>query len=473
MPVDSSIYAQFMPPAKSVQDYQDQDILRETRLQALQQNQLALLGQRQKLDEYQRGVAEQGQIRNALMALGPQATDEQRIAALKGTGLPGGFSQADALQKAMLDRQNIESQARERNSTAARNEQGIAIKARQDAYAEAASLNTPEDAIAALNRAVAAGKVPMQAVPGLQRMVQTDPLWKLKLMQGALDPEKLKEVLMPHMQAAGGALVNTNPLAGPTGQGVSTAIPITQSADNAATIAAENARAAARLRQERDLQGGQVEYQTDGNGNLVALPKRVAPSTVVRAQPVVGGPGLQPLTGKDANMTEGQAKALSFGARMTDARNTLDQLEGRGILNRGSIKAMSEGAGRFLGLGTDSMGGTLADVAGSATNWTQSEDQQRYEAAKRNWIAANLRKESGAVIGAQEYRDADNQYFPQPGDGAGTIQDKRRRRQIAEQTMLAEVPQNKRSLAATPASIAAPAKPGAVMKFDANGNLVN
>jgi hypothetical protein len=46
------------------------------------------------------------------MSLGPQATDEQRIAALKGTGLAAGFTQADALQTGMLNRGKIEAETR-------------------------------------------------------------------------------------------------------------------------------------------------------------------------------------------------------------------------------------------------------------------------------------------------------------------------------------------------------------------------
>jgi hypothetical protein len=100
----------------------------------------------------------------------------------------------------------------------------------------------------------------------------------------------------------------------------------------------------------------------------------------------------------------------------------------------------------------------LAEIGGTATNWTQSESQQRYETAKRNWIAANLRKESGAVIGTDEYRQADNQYFPQPNDDDQTKADKARLRATAEQTMLEEVPRGKRPGSGAAPS-AAPAKP--------------
>jgi len=58
------------------------------------------------------------------------------------------------------------------------------------------------------------------------------------------------------------------------------------------------------------------------------------------------------------------------------------------------------------------------------------------EAAKQNWMAAMLRKESGAAISKTEYSDADRQYFPQAGDSAEVIKQKSALRQLAEKNML-------------------------------------
>jgi hypothetical protein len=250
MPADATIFHQYLQAPKSVMDYQteyDQRDALRTR------NALQALALQQQNDQVQQGLAE----RNALRRIAASNPDSDSfLKALDSSGMPGLMDIAAKKREGAAKLAESQSVAAKNNAEAGSKTQADAIKARQDAYAEAAALNTPEDAIAALNRAVAAGKVPMQVVPGFQRMVTTDPLWKLKLLQGALDPEKLKEALMPHMTAAGGALVNTNPMAGPTGQGQPNAIPITQSADNAATqatsrannaatIAAENQRAAA------------------------------------------------------------------------------------------------------------------------------------------------------------------------------------------------------------------------------------
>lgn len=61
-------------------------------------------------------------------------------------------------------------------------------------------------------------------------------------------------------------------------------------------------------------------------------------------------------------------------------------------------------------------------------SWTperfQDDEKKAYDSAKNNWIAAALRKESGAAISADEYKQYDKQYFPQPGDGDKTIAQK-------------------------------------------------
>ncbi len=75
-------------------------------------------------------------------------------------------------------------------------------------------------------------------------------------------------------------------------------------------------------------------------------------------------------------------------------------------------------------------------------NWAiphaaMSPNRQSYEAAKGNWIAATLRKESGAAIEQSEYDAADKQYFPQPGDSAEVVAQKAALRDTAQKDMAA------------------------------------
>lgn len=64
-----------------------------------------------------------------------------------------------------------------------------------------------------------------------------------------------------------------------------------------------------------------------------------------------------------------------------------------------------------------------------APNLLKSADRQQYDQAKRNFINAVLRRESGAAIGKDEFESADKQYFPQTGDADNTIAQKASNRQ--------------------------------------------
>jgi len=67
-----------------------------------------------------------------------------------------------------------------------------------------------------------------------------------------------------------------------------------------------------------------------------------------------------------------------------------------------------------------------------------SEGGQRYLAAKMNFITAVLRKESGAAISDTEFANEDLKYFPQPGESAATIEQKRIARKTAIESMKAQ-----------------------------------
>ena len=53
---------------------------------------------------------------------------------------------------------------------------------------------------------------------------------------------------------------------------------------------------------------------------------------------------------------------------------------------------------------------------GMLPNQLQTAERQQFEQAKRNFINSVLRRESGAVISPEEFKNAEMQYFAQPGD---------------------------------------------------------
>lgn len=57
-------------------------------------------------------------------------------------------------------------------------------------------------------------------------------------------------------------------------------------------------------------------------------------------------------------------------------------------------------------------------------NQLQTAERQQFEQAKRNFVNAVLRRESGAVISDAEFANAERQYFAQPGDDSNTLKQK-------------------------------------------------
>ena len=71
-----------------------------------------------------------------------------------------------------------------------------------------------------------------------------------------------------------------------------------------------------------------------------------------------------------------------------------------------------------------SLGGLLPEAA-------KSGDVKQFENVKRNFVAAVLRKESGAAISPDEFSEADKLYFPQAGDTPEVLQQKAQARASA------------------------------------------
>jgi hypothetical protein len=75
----------------------------------------------------------------------------------------------------------------------------------------------------------------------------------------------------------------------------------------------------------------------------------------------------------------------------------------------------------------------LPSIAGGT-----SPEQQQVEQARRNFVSAVLRKESGAAIGVDEYKNEERKYFPQAGDTDKVIQQKQEARKLAIEALKAQ-----------------------------------
>lgn len=67
-----------------------------------------------------------------------------------------------------------------------------------------------------------------------------------------------------------------------------------------------------------------------------------------------------------------------------------------------------------------------------------SDEFQKYDQARRNFINAVLRRESGAVISPSEFDNANKQYFPMPGDSPQVLAQKAQNRALVIDMMKGE-----------------------------------
>jgi hypothetical protein len=145
--------------------------------------------------------------------------------------------------------------------------------------------------------------------------------------------------------------------------------------------------------------------------------------------------GTGPGEGPDMKQTD----AAGFAARMKSAEEKLTKMEGVGY-----APGMTRNAAADM-------------LPESARNLALSNDQIEYDATKREWMAANLRKESQGQISKGEFEEWDKVYFPQPGEPPAVTADKRARRQQAQANVAASagtatVPQAAPPAAAAPAA---------------------
>ena len=116
---------------------------------------------------------------------------------------------------------------------------------------------------------------------------------------------------------------------------------------------------------------------------------------------------------------EGQGKAAGFTDRMLQSEGILSGLNGEGGVQDQGTSALQTGLSAVPGVG----------------NYLTSANRQKFEQSKRDFINAQLRRESGAAISPTEFDSANKQYFPTPGDSAEVIQQKAANRRAAVEAM--------------------------------------
>lgn len=121
-----------------------------------------------------------------------------------------------------------------------------------------------------------------------------------------------------------------------------------------------------------------------------------------------------------------QAKVREAQANALAAEKALNTLSLAGTINgkpqttaqatvQGYADRMLE-SDKIIGKIGSQFTGAASYIGQAVPNIFKSSTRQQYEQAQRNFVNAVLRRESGAVISDEEFANAQQQYFPQPGD---------------------------------------------------------
>lgn len=133
------------------------------------------------------------------------------------------------------------------------------------------------------------------------------------------------------------------------------------------------------------------------------------------------------------NTTTGQKQLLKGGEKPGNEKMTQDQANAALFSDRmdKSNKIISDPNVYKFGMGvagTMNRANSAIPVIGNAF---VDKEYQKYDQAKRDFLNATLRRESGAAIGKDEFSNADLQYFPQVGDSEEVIAQKEANRRTA------------------------------------------
>jgi hypothetical protein len=223
------------------------------------------------------------------------------------------------------------------------------------------------------------------------------------------------------------------------------------------------------LRQQEFNRGG---YQLkEGPEGLSYVP--TAPGGP--AIPVMTAAGT-PFEGAGAKPTEDQSKSAGFAYRMKQSSAIFNQpalnRSGEPIIDpkTGNPVTLEQAFGQPNKYQSIMRSIPSAGLTTGLANLSESTGSQQYRQAQQNWVTANLRPESGAVIGADEMEKEIMKYFPQTSDSQKTIEQKARARRDTELAMTVRAgpayKQVEKAVAAQNAALAAPApvaQPGAAV----------
>lgn len=152
-------------------------------------------------------------------------------------------------------------------------------------------------------------------------------------------------------------------------------------------------------------------------------------------------------------LTEGQSKDLVYLKRGDEANKLLETMAGN--LTASGGQQGSRGAADVFLRGLPGVGDS------AAVNSLVSAPRQQAEQAAREFLAAVLRKDTGAAITSQEFDIYGQTYLPQPGDSPAVLRQKANSRQVALDAIATGLGPDRAAIARPAAGSAAQAFGGA------------
>jgi hypothetical protein len=153
----------------------------------------------------------------------------------------------------------------------------------------------------------------------------------------------------------------------------------------------------------------------------------------------ITGPSGEQLVGK-SSFTEDQGKSAGFALRMDEAKKlfkapVLDPMTEQPLVVGGKQVTLEDAFGAPNRYQSIMRSIPSAGLTTGIANVSESSGRQQYRQAQENWVTANLRAESGAVIGTEEMEKEIKKYFPQVDDKPPVIEQKSKARRSAELAM--------------------------------------
>lgn len=327
---------------------------------------------------------------------------------------------------------------------------------------------TPQDAIKKLNEGVTKGYFDFStATAEAQKLQSMTPeqykQYRIEKVLGLVDAKDKLSFMLPKnvRQDVGGKVVTIqdNPMLPGYGQPIAG-----MDINKTATISDITAQGQLNLAQqkfawEKANPGFELKEAEDGSivgvnkRTLQAVPVTLGTAAPTAAAPVAGAgmpgarvpaiPGMTsvldqqaptaapvagvPLMGKGTAMTEAQSNAAMFGGAMSQAQNTIKQLEKSGTVKNAVVPGLLTGLAQMVPFG---VGEGISNVIQSTFNADPTgligpnADQQKLAQAQLAFATAYLRKTSGAAFGASEVANTIKEFFPLVGEGEKVIAQK-------------------------------------------------